>query len=316
LFEVAGVPLAIFWTNAPRRSLMPMDSAPPMGLSRSRVTHFVPDSEEAAALERLGLRARYLPLGTFFHEARPPAALLRRFRAEVAFVGHAAVREDGADLIGARFGAWVRRAVDAAARSVLAGWPPMRALAEAIAALPEADRRAARAAARRAAEAGLLLRQVVATASVRRRCSIVGSLGRPALVYGDPSDWPLAHPRVLRRPPVNYHVELPALYRATAVNLNVTNPQFPRAVNQRVFDVPAAGGFLLTDRRGDLARHFIPGREVVVYDGLPDLREKVRWHLAHPAERRRIAGRARARCRAEHSWLDRARTIATAMTEL
>jgi spore maturation protein CgeB len=43
----------------------------------------------------------------------------------------------------------------------------------------------------------------------------------------------------------------------------------------------------------------------VLFGSLAELGEKAEWLLAHPAERDAIAGRARARALAEHTWRHR-----------
>ena len=69
---------------------------------------------------------------------------------------------------------------------------------------------------------------------------------------------------------VTYVSDLPAFYRDCEINLNVTSIQMPTAVNQRVFDCPAAGGFLLTDAQSALASLFDLDEEVVAYSSLDE----------------------------------------------
>jgi spore maturation protein CgeB len=53
--------------------------------------------------------------------------------------------------------------------------------------------------------------------------------------------------------PVDYADELPAFYREYPHQLERhQHPNAGRRANQRVFDCPAAGGFLLTDDQADL----------------------------------------------------------------
>ena len=100
---------------------------------------------------------------------------------------------------------------------------------------------------------------------------------------------------------INYYDELPRFYAHSAINFNCTSKQMKGAVNQRIFDGPAAGGFVLTDWRPQMEALFEPG-EMVCYrspDEIPDL---VRHYLAHPEERRRILEAGRARVLSCHSW--------------
>lgn len=102
--------------------------------------------------------------------------------------------------------------------------------------------------------------------------------------------------------PLNYYADLPAFYRQTAINFNSTSMQMKGALNQRVFDVPASGGFLLTDRRGQLAATFEDGEEAVCYDSPEEIGSLVRYWLGNPAARLRIAARARKRIEGEHTY--------------
>ncbi|MDZ4860065.1 MAG: glycosyltransferase [Candidatus Hydrogenedentes bacterium] len=110
-------------------------------------------------------------------------------------------------------------------------------------------------------------------------------------------------------PPLNYLEQLPAFYRNCAINLNFTSAQMPSAANQRVFDCPAAGGFLLTDAQTDLTRLFAKD-EYASFTSIGDCAEKIRHYRANPAERIEIARKARRRILKEHTYVDRLKTIA------
>ncbi len=100
---------------------------------------------------------------------------------------------------------------------------------------------------------------------------------------------------------LGYFDDLAPFYRSTAINLNNTSLQMRDAVNQRVFDCPAAGGFLITDNQPDLHDLFDVEKEVVTYDSLPELGEKIQYYLKRPEERAAIVERARARVLSEHT---------------
>ena len=101
---------------------------------------------------------------------------------------------------------------------------------------------------------------------------------------------------------LNYYEDLPVFYPATRINFNCTSQQMKGAVNQRVFDVPACGGFLLTDYRRQLENLFEPGREVICYHEEGEIPELVRHYLSRDAERERIAAAARERILAGHTY--------------
>ena len=103
-------------------------------------------------------------------------------------------------------------------------------------------------------------------------------------------------------PYINYSEDLPGYYRHCAVNVNSTSIQMATTVNQRVFDCPAAGGFLLTDNQPALEDYFEPGSEVVTYGTLDEARDKLRFFRDHPENRIPIVEKARARVLAEHTY--------------
>lgn len=109
--------------------------------------------------------------------------------------------------------------------------------------------------------------------------------------------------------PVNYRLELPAFYRSCEINLNVTSIQMATTVNQRVFDCPAAGGFLITDAQSALETLFDVKREVVRYHSTEECVELLRWFRSRPAARREIAAAARRRILGEHTYAHRLKQI-------
>jgi spore maturation protein CgeB len=125
------------------------------------------------------------------------------------------------------------------------------------------------------------------------------------VIYGDPGWRELLGNSVALRPEVNYYDELPQVYGATAINFNATSLQMKAAVNQRVFDAPAAGGFVLTDFREQLAEMFEVGEEVACFGEPGEIPDLVRYYLTHPEVRKTMAAKARSRVLAEHTYRQR-----------
>jgi spore maturation protein CgeB len=119
-----------------------------------------------------------------------------------------------------------------------------------------------------------------------------------------------------RLPELSYYDQVPQFYPRSDINLNVTSRQMKGAVNQRVFDVPACGAFLLTDRQEQMDALFEPGAETAVYSHPDELPGLVRHYLDHPDARRRIAMAARRRVLAEHTYDRRMETIFAVMRRL
>ena len=107
---------------------------------------------------------------------------------------------------------------------------------------------------------------------------------------------------------VDYINDLSQFYRDTAINLNATSFQMLSAVNQRVFDAPAAGGFVLTDQQADLEL-FFDEDEIATYASLDELEEKVHFYLSHPRERLERTRRTQRRVLAEHTHTHRLKEL-------
>ncbi|MBI2422350.1 MAG: glycosyltransferase [Candidatus Hydrogenedentes bacterium] len=78
------------------------------------------------------------------------------------------------------------------------------------------------------------------------------------------------------------------------------------AVNPRVFEIAAAGGFQLCDPCIGLEKLFDFDTELPVYHDLKSLRAQIDHYLAHPEERKRIAAAAQQRALREHTYECRA----------
>jgi hypothetical protein len=78
-------------------------------------------------------------------------------------------------------------------------------------------------------------------------------------------------------------------------------------IKGRDFEVPMSGGFYLTQYNPDLEEFYETGKEIVCYDSLDDLVEKIRYYLAHPQEAEEIRQAGLHRARREHTWVGRFR---------
>jgi spore maturation protein CgeB len=84
--------------------------------------------------------------------------------------------------------------------------------------------------------------------------------------------------------------------------LHGLRPVRSRQLKARIFEVPGSGGFLMTEGGGNLDEFYEPGQEVVVFEGIDDLTEKVRHYLACPEERDGIAQAGFLKTQQEHTY--------------
>lgn len=106
-------------------------------------------------------------------------------------------------------------------------------------------------------------------------------------------------------PNLSYYSQLPFFYPICRINFNATSRQMKSGLNQRVFDVPACGAFVLTDNQERMGQHFDLGREAICYREPAEALELAQYFLAHDRERREVAHRARDRVLAEHTYRHR-----------
>jgi spore maturation protein CgeB len=144
-------------------------------------------------------------------------------------------------------------------------------------------------------------------ATRRTRGALLGGLADAGVVArGDP-DWASVTPH--HAPYVDYATELPGLYRDSVAHVNTTSMQMATAVNQRVFDCPAAGGLVITDAQAQLATLFNPD-EMAVYHSVEECAALVARFRADAAGRAALIARARRRVLEAHTYEHRLERIA------
>ena len=83
--------------------------------------------------------------------------------------------------------------------------------------------------------------------------------------------------------------EMPLIFNQSKINLNITTKTIQSGISQRVFDVLACGGFLISNYQEELFEFFTPGKDLEIFTDLEDLHEKIDFYLSHEAARKEIA---------------------------
>jgi spore maturation protein CgeB len=120
--------------------------------------------------------------------------------------------------------------------------------------------------------------------------------------------------------------EIDQIYRSSRISLNFADSGLQlsgiglarsRQIKARTFEVPGAGGFLLSEANDRLGEYFRVGAELDIYRDHDELAQKIRYYLSHPEARDAIARAGHERTRREHTYearfapiLQRAREIA------
>lgn len=131
-------------------------------------------------------------------------------------------------------------------------------------------------------------------------------------LYGN-ADWlPVlgGHPlRECYQGPADPVRDVPDIFVSSTINVNIHSLHALASLNQRDFNCPLVGGFLLTDWVPGAEQFFEPDREMVFYRNLDDLETKIRFFLENPEEREEIIRLGRDRVLREHVYAKRVPTI-------
>lgn len=97
------------------------------------------------------------------------------------------------------------------------------------------------------------------------------------------------------------------MFNRTKVNLNLSNScnSTCKQIKGRNFEVPACGGFLLSEKAENLNEYYEYGKEIGVYENVDELIAKVRYYLMDDEEREKVATAAYERTIREHTYANR-----------
>lgn len=98
------------------------------------------------------------------------------------------------------------------------------------------------------------------------------------------------------------YTEMPLIFNRSKINLNITMRPIMTGLSQRVFDVTACGGFLLSNYQEELPELFEIGTEVEAFASKEELLEKADFYLRHDEIRSKIAENGLERVKACHTF--------------
>ena len=79
--------------------------------------------------------------------------------------------------------------------------------------------------------------------------------------------------------------EMPQVFRQSRINLNINMRPIQTGLPQRIWDVLASGGFMLTSYEEELPEYFEIGKHLDAFENAAEAKEKVRYYLAHEEKR-------------------------------
>jgi spore maturation protein CgeB len=152
-----------------------------------------------------------------------------------------------------------------------------------------------------------------------RRQTFAGLSHLPLKIWG--TEWPECKPfdRLVqesgRRLTPEEYVKI---FNASDININLHSSNERDSVdptgdfvNPRTFELAACGAFQLVDERLLLGECFEPGREIVTFSSVTELKDKIAYYAERPNERAKIAEAARRRALRDHTYDQRLQEMLT-----
>lgn len=100
----------------------------------------------------------------------------------------------------------------------------------------------------------------------------------------------------------DYITQMPKIFKASKVNLNINLRISQSGIPQRVLDILGCGAFLISNYQPEIDKNFVNGEEVVMYDSVEDACEKAIYYIENVNERERIAKNGYAKVRELFSY--------------
>lgn len=91
------------------------------------------------------------------------------------------------------------------------------------------------------------------------------------------------------RQPLEYMDEMPKAFYFSKINLNISSRSIEMGIPQRVLDIMAVGGFVLSNYQSELEEYFEIGKDLDVFHDLDELERKIDYYLKHEKDRLQIA---------------------------
>lgn len=83
--------------------------------------------------------------------------------------------------------------------------------------------------------------------------------------------------------------EMPKVFHASKINLNMTMRPIETGLSLRIWDILGCGGFLLTNYQAEISDYFEIGKDLETYESMDELEQKIQYYLTHEEERIEIA---------------------------
>lgn len=96
-------------------------------------------------------------------------------------------------------------------------------------------------------------------------------------------------PKVKNKGLAKTMTEMPKIFHLSKINLNFTSKPIRTGLPLRIWDILAAGGFVLTNYQSEIPEYFEIGKDLETFSSQEELLQKIDYYLNHEQERRAIA---------------------------
>lgn len=107
---------------------------------------------------------------------------------------------------------------------------------------------------------------------------------------------------VIQRGRVNYRNQMPLVFMASALNLNLSIRSIRSGIPLRCMDIMGAGGVLFSNMQPELMEYFEEGIEWIGFSNMDELMDKAEFYLTQEDLRRQIAIRGYQKVKAEFTY--------------
>ncbi len=115
---------------------------------------------------------------------------------------------------------------------------------------------------------------------------------------GSPQDIPNARFRGI----ADSGTMLPKIFKCSKINLDIIHKSIQTAITVRTYDAMGLGGFVISNWQIEIPDYFTIDRDIVVYESIPDLLNKIDYYLTHDDERMQIAKNGQEKVLANHTY--------------
>lgn len=109
-------------------------------------------------------------------------------------------------------------------------------------------------------------------------------------------------PKVNHRGIADTSTAMPKIFKCSKINLNTTNRAIKSGIPLRIFDIMGCGGFVLSNYQPEIPEYFTPDEDIVIYESIGDMLDKIDFYLRNDDVRNRIAQNGYEKVKTLHSF--------------